>query len=377
MKKGRLSFIDLMRGLAMLVMIEVHVVNSMMSTDFRSTEWFNYVNFVNGLVAPSFIFISGFAFMLAAQVKVQSFRALKYDFWKQLGRIMLIWFTGYMLHIPFFSIYKCTNIATRDHWLKFFSIDVLQCIALGLLVIFILRLAVKSDRAFLAIVMLLGLAAVVPAPFYYRVNFEQWLPFYIAVYLTPVYHTLFPVFPWFGFMAAGILCAWYFNRAREEGNAPLYMKRLLVAGCILAFVSLPLMFYLKDTMQLFTDVRPNILFFTGRLGCVFMILALCYCYCQWRGEPSAVILYPSRESLAVYFMHLQVLHREVWWGRSLIQIYPNTLGFAACILVTIAVIALMLPMARIWNYWKTKYEYFGRIAVWSMIVIGAVIFMLR
>ncbi|HOP62808.1 MAG TPA: heparan-alpha-glucosaminide N-acetyltransferase domain-containing protein [Spirochaetota bacterium] len=377
MKKGRLGFVDLMRGLAMLVMIEVHVVNSMMDVALRNTGWFNYLNFINGLVAPSFIFISGFAFMLASQAKLHLFREFRYDFWKQSGRIVLIWFAGYMLHIPFFSYYKCTNIATHDHWMKFFSIDVLQCIALGLLVIFILRLAVKSDRAFLVVVTLLGIAAVVPAPYYYAINFEQWFPFYIAMYFTPVYYTIFPIFPWFGFMAAGVLCAWVFLKVSKSGGEGLFMRRLLFIGLLLAVVSLPLMFYLKDYMKLFSDVKPNILFFSGRLGCVFLILSFSYYYCEWRGEPSAVILYPSRESLAVYFMHLQLLHREVWWGRSIIQIYPNSLGFGASIAAALLVIAVMLPMARVWNYLKMKYRYFGRIAVWSMIVFGAVIFMLR
>src|SRR5208337_2479961 len=105
MAKSRLSFVDLMRGLAMLVMIEVHIVNSIMNNALRSSGWFQYVNFINGLVAPVFIFISGFAFMLASQVKLEAFRQFKYDFWKQLGRIILIWFTGYMLHIPYLSRY--------------------------------------------------------------------------------------------------------------------------------------------------------------------------------------------------------------------------------------------------------------------------------
>lgn len=378
MAKARLSFVDLMRGMAMLVMIEVHVVNSMMDTALRSTGWFQVVNFVNGMVAPSFIFISGFAFMLAAQVKLESFRQFKYDFWKQLGRIMLIWFTGYMLHIPFFSLYKCQNNTTWVHWIKFFSVDVLQCIALGLLVIFILRLVIKNDRVFIIMVTILGFGAVLPAPWIYGIEFERFMPFYLAAYIRPAFFTLFPVFPWFGFMAAGILSAWVFMKFRNKGTEAVYMKRALIAGVLLTVICIPLMFYLKDYMKLFTDVKPNILFFLGRLGVLYLILSACYYYCILRGEPSGVILYPSRESLAVYFMHLQVLHREVLaGGKSLVTMYPNVLGFGTCLLVTLGIIALMLPMARVWNYWKTGYEYFGRIAVWTMITAGAVIFLLR
>ncbi len=43
----RCQWVDLLRGLAVLVMIEVHVVNTWLRLDLRP-EWLNYVN---GLVA--------------------------------------------------------------------------------------------------------------------------------------------------------------------------------------------------------------------------------------------------------------------------------------------------------------------------------------
>lgn len=377
MTGSRLHFIDLMRGIAMLLMIEVHVVNSLMDTALRSTGWFQVVNFINGMVAPSFIFISGFSFMLSARVKLESLRQYKYDFWKQLGRIMLIWFSGYLLHIPFFSLNKCLNNTTQELRLKFISVDVLQCIAFGLAVVFILRLAVKNDRVFLVIVTILGLAAVLPAPYIYTVDFGQYLPLFLAAYITPAYYTVFPVFPWFGFMACGVLSAWIFTGYSDNGTEPAFMKRILPAGALLSLVCLPLMFYLKDNAGLFTDVRPNPLFFLARLGILYIILAVCYYYCRWRDRISGIILYPGRESLAVYFMHLQVLHRKVLpGGKSLITMFPNVLGFGICLLITAGIILLMLPMARVWNYWKTRYKYFGRIALCTMITAGTVIFIL-
>ncbi|HNX25388.1 MAG TPA: heparan-alpha-glucosaminide N-acetyltransferase domain-containing protein [Spirochaetota bacterium] len=372
MKKTRLNFVDLMRGLAMIVMIEVHVVNSLMNPALRNETWFYFVNFINGMVAPSFVFISGFAFMLGSRSKLAEFRTFKYAFWKQLGRIMLIWFLGYMLHIPFFSKYKCINIATTDHWMNFLGVDVLQCIAIGLLLIFILRLAIKSDKVFIAAVILLGLGAVIPAAKIYTIDFQQHLPLFMAMYITPIYYTNFPVFPWFGFMAAGILTAWFFMKSREKGSEHLFIKRLLISGTLLAVTAIPLMFYL-----MIPDVRPNILFFAGRLGVVFIILTGCYYYCAWRDELSPIILYPSRESLAVYFMHLQFLHREVWWGKSIITMSGQSLGFVTCLIISAGVVLLMLPMARVWNYYKTKYNYFGRIAVAVMFTVGGIVFMMR
>lgn len=375
--KKRLNFVDLMRGLAMIVMIEVHVVNSLMNPALRNEAWFSFVNFLNGMVAPSFVFISGFAFMLASQKKLEEFRTFKYAFWKQMGRILLIWFLGYMLHIPFFSKYKCINIATADHWMNFLSVDVLQCIALGLFLIFIIRLAVKSDRLFIGIVIFLGLGAVIPAAKIYTIDFQRYLPLFIVMYITPVYYTNFPIFPWFGFMAAGIITSWIFMKAIEKGSEHLFIKRLLISGLFTALISIPLMFYIKDYLNLINDVRPDILFFSGRLGLVFVILTVCYYYCRWREELSPIILYPSRESLAVYFMHLQFLHREFWRGKSIITLSGQSFGFGTCLAISAGVVLLMLPMAWAWNYYKTRYKYFGRIAVAVMFTIGGIVFMMR
>ena len=377
MNKTRLNFVDLMRGLVMIVMIEVHVVNSLMSPALRNESWFNYVNFLNGMVAPGFIFISGFAFMLASRSKLEEFRTLGYAFWKQLGRIMLIWFLGYLLHIPFFSKYKCINVATTDHWMSFLGIDVLQCIAFGLLLIFILRLALKSDRIFIITVLILGLGTVIPAVKIYTIDFQQFMPLFIAMYITPIYHTNFPLFPWFGFMAAGVLTSWFFMKSGDNGSGELFIKRLLAAGTVLTMISIPLMLYLKDYALLIKDIRPDILFFTGRLGLVFVILALCYYYCTLRNEITPIILYPSRESLAVYFMHLQLLYREMWHGKSLVTMSGHSLGFGTCLAISAGLIMLMLPMAWIWNYYKTRYEYFGRAAVAVMFTVGGIIFMMR
>jgi hypothetical protein len=40
-------------------MIETHVVNTFLSTALRAANWFPILNYLNGLVAPAFLFIAG------------------------------------------------------------------------------------------------------------------------------------------------------------------------------------------------------------------------------------------------------------------------------------------------------------------------------
>jgi len=375
--KTRLNYIDLMRGLVMLIMIQVHVVNSMMDPVIRSAPWFRVIIYINGLVAPAFIFISGFAFMLASDSKLEKFRTYRYDFWKQIGRITLIWFLGYLVHIPYFSLDKVIANTSYDKWLNFYGIDVLQCIGFGLLIIFLLRLWIKSDRVYLVIILILGIAAVLPAPLVYMIDLSEYIPVPLAVYINPLHNSNFPVIPWFGFMSAGVLAAWAFINARNTGQDSLLVKRLLLSGIVFAVTGIILKFILNDYFHLVKDIRPHLFFFISRLGFVFVILAGCYYYSSKRKHLTAVILYPSRESLVVYVLHLQILYRQVWNDRSLIQIYNQSIDYGTCLLISGAIITVLLPVAWVWNYMKTRYEYFGRVAIWSMIIVGSVIFVIR
>lgn len=65
--KNRAQFIDMLKGLALLVMIEVHVVNVFLSPSIKAQSWFEILTFINGLVAPAFTFTSGMVFVLSFQ----------------------------------------------------------------------------------------------------------------------------------------------------------------------------------------------------------------------------------------------------------------------------------------------------------------------
>ena len=142
-QKKRALFIDLLRGLVLLIMIEVHVFNSMLIPAIKESGWFSYLNFINGLV-----FVSGLVFVLSLQKGVDELRKFGKIFWKKIGRIFLILIAGYSLHLPDFPLKKILSNPTQQVFNDLFMVDVLQCIAVGLLFLLFARMICKNEKQF-------------------------------------------------------------------------------------------------------------------------------------------------------------------------------------------------------------------------------------
>src|SRR5574339_468566 len=103
-QKSRFLFLDLLRGWALIIMIETHVFNAFMIPSYRQEWWFGILNYINGLVAPGFLFVSGAVFYISTYGKSDELRTFGITFRKRLYRILLIFIAGYSLHLPFLSL---------------------------------------------------------------------------------------------------------------------------------------------------------------------------------------------------------------------------------------------------------------------------------
>ena len=74
-KKERLAFIDVLRGWAVLWMIQTHVANACLAEPYRQGWLFGLLELSNGFVAVTFLFCAGAGVWLAASRKAAEFRA--------------------------------------------------------------------------------------------------------------------------------------------------------------------------------------------------------------------------------------------------------------------------------------------------------------
>ena len=352
----RYGFVDLLRGFAILVMVETHVVNAYLPVGLKQgSEFFFWVAFVNGLVAPSFLFATGFSLILQGRHRWDDWLRFRLPFWRQLRRLGFILLVAYNIHLQGYGL--SWYLKNRDNalmWERTFKVDILQCIVASLLLLLLLALIVRR-RSYLPFAAGgLGIAAALVTPWVWARDFRPDLPLGLALYLNPHKVSLFPLFPWISFVLAGACAAHYFLRSVEAGTVPRTMKRAALAGAGLIAAGLllrPVPWTLPGRVDFYTT---SPLYLMIRLGCVLLVAALLY-RCEARGA-GAKWLGPVRiagqESLLVYGAHLYVIYSLL--RRHLGPVLGLEMGYAGCFLLSAAIIALMLPLARAWHALKKK-----------------------
>lgn len=212
----RCDWIDQLRGWAVIVMIEVHCVNVWLQPALRP-EWLNYLN---GLVAPSFTLAAGFSLTLSTFRTDGTLRPFWPDTARRLGFILLC---AYALHAPGFTLADWTVLASPQKLRELFKIDVLQCIVFSLLILQALARIIRSPRAYTWVA--LGLAVWIPivSPYIWGqgVGDGLWLPIrgLLNGNSDRGVQALFPLFPWIAFPAFGAFLGGLYRWGRVESDA--------------------------------------------------------------------------------------------------------------------------------------------------------------
>lgn len=377
MEKTRLAFIDLLRGWAILVMIETHVFNAMLLPRLREASWFDGLNFINGLVAPSFLFVSGFVFILSSRRKLDDLRTFGSAFWKQIGRMLLIWIIAYGLHLPYFSFRKMFSETTPEVWMKFYQADVLHCIVVGWFFLLLSLLIMKWTSVFRRWLFFSGLLVVLLTPFVWDIDFLPFIPPPVAAYLNAQHYSLFPLFPWMGFVLMGSLVASLYVEALAEGRQKEFIVRLTWLGGVLCILSSLLAFVPMRMEYISTDWRANPLFFSLRLGIVFLLLAACWYYVDRRGTEHSFVLDVSRESLLVYVVHLLLIYGKYLGDKNLVDIYGKSFSTLECMAGSLGLAALMVATAKLWGWLKRRSLTTSRAVSFAVAMVTVVIFFIR
>ncbi|MBP1771101.1 MAG: acyltransferase family protein [Holophagaceae bacterium] len=209
----RCDWIDQLRGWAVIVMIEVHAVNVWLQSGLRP-DWLNYLN---GLVAPSFTMAAGYSLVISTFRTDGTLRPFWPDTARRLGFILLC---AYALHAPGITAADWTVLNTAQKARELFKIDVLQCIVFSLLILQGLARLVRNPKVFTGLALVIAVFVPLVSPHLWATGVADgmWLPIRGLFNGLPDrgVQALFPLFPWIAFPAFGAFLGGLYRHLRVE-----------------------------------------------------------------------------------------------------------------------------------------------------------------
>ena len=365
----RLESLDVLRGIAVVVMVLGHSVDSVLSPAVRATDMFRVYDAVRGFTAPLFLFISGMAFMVATERRWEEYRTPGPLVARRLGRILFLLVVGYALHLPYFSFEKVIAGATSSDLAQLFQVDVLHCVAVTLLTLQIIVMLSRSPAVAGAIAA--GLAAVIAcaAPVLWSTDLSGLLPPVLTPYLNAHQPSVFPVVPYAVYMCAGAAVGRLYLGSRAKGTEPVVLGRALVisaVGAALGVISALVPEHIYPPHD-WWKANPGLILI--RLFVVFTLAASFLSAGPLPRSLSRPLVVLGRASFPIYAVHLIVVYGSSA-NDGLMQLVGQRLDMPAALAVATAVLLAMTAMVHVHAYLRAQLA--GRLAAVRMVLATAV-----
>jgi uncharacterized membrane protein len=298
----RKGYLDWLRGVGVLVMIQGHVIDSWTRIEDRNTTAYHWISFVGGVGgAPVFLFLAGVALVLAASARVRRGHSESDAAARALRRGWQIFGLAFLFRLQSWVI---SGGPART----LLKVDILNVLGLSMSAAALLwRVSGRrSVRALLFAGAAVGLAML--TPIVRTSGLLGIVPDPIEWYLRPAGPaTTFTLLPWSGFLFAGCAVGLLLDGVTpaQEGrmNVGLAATGLSLAAGGYTASFLPAIY----TGANFWTGSPT--FFFVRLGLLLVLVAVAYGRSRlsdgWRMREF------GRSSLFVYWIHVEMVYGVV------------------------------------------------------------------
>jgi uncharacterized membrane protein len=291
----RLTFLDALRLLAALQMIQGHSLDAVLGEAYRTGALFDAWTFTRGLTSTAFLAASGLAFAAVGHDRDAFVRGRAH----RMRRAAMLIAIGYLMHVPFgLLLGQPREEALRE----LFVVDVLQCIGVGLFVLEALAHGVGARIVRGVLALGIGASLFALAPWADRIE-PSGSTRVLELYLSSRGGSIFPLIPWLGYMLIGYAVGLFALRQGVRTPPRAQIIGLAIASLLTLLVSV---LHSLGPRDLPARLDPTL--FWLRLSLVFAVsLALAVGLRHVRRLPP-LLTRLAGETLFLYVSHVVVLY---------------------------------------------------------------------
>lgn len=303
--EARLEYLDWLRGIAVLAMVQSHAMDSWTRELERHSEPYYSLQWTGGVASALFLLLAGLATAMSAGSKgrragnhIAGARAVRQRGWEIFLLALIFRLQAQLLGMG--PVYN------------FFKVDMLNTMGLSIVgASYVLQWMAKPRRRVVAFGVLTAAVTFV-TPIIRAADPLAVLPDPIEAYLRPAGGlAAFPLFPWGGYLFAGVLIGELIDRVRltNRHRASLHWG-LAIAGS----VSIVLAWRASYLPALYPEANfwhdsPTIYFI--RLGAATMLVSIAFVVHRVVATKNDPITLMGRSSLFVYWIHIEMIYGVV------------------------------------------------------------------
>ncbi|MBU4267751.1 MAG: DUF1624 domain-containing protein [Acidobacteria bacterium] len=358
----RVDALDLFRFFVLFFMIQGHLFRAYLMPAIRQEYWYKIHEVLHGFVAPGFLFAAGFAAFLSFHNKRQNYIHLDRAFFKRLRRILFVIAVGYWIHLPLLSLRKTIRFLRMGKADDFLRVDILQCIGVALLFFTLLAVLLKNEKIVVLFSALAGVLFFLLPETVKGIRLHAVIDPYLRYDIS-----MFPIFPWAGFLCIGIVTAYIFSLLKKE----VFFKLLLLSG-ILIF---PWFFILSGKLHFKTAL--TLIGNLNKAAGIFLLLWISYWLLRrFDGRFLRLLKRAGTESLFVYVLHLFIIFNSIF-RPGLKALFQNSLNVLQALFLFFIVQLVVFAASLLYNYMKEKQPFWWRLGFNAFWLIFFVIFAIK
>jgi len=358
-KSRRVVFIDVLRGYAILMMLQGHVIGVVLADEYRNKEHWLYgiLHYLKGLTAPSFFLASGIIFsylILRKEAGGIPYRR------KGVTRGAWLIIIGFLLQWkPVFLEYL-----GGDQWYGTFyflnSTHVLHTVGLSLILIVALRSWFKGRR-FYIMASVLACIVLFFGCYVYVQSFGGGAARVLEIFLVKPY-AVFPLMPWCGFVLIGAILG-ALGWEKSWFSSPKKMIALIVVGICLMVLGNGILFLDK---QFFPYASKSFMSY-WRAGEVIIFTALIALGCFYLEKAKKIEIFPIKvlqktgsETFVIYVLHAILLYGNIT-DFGVRNVFSKNLGPWGTLAMVLTFIIFFVWLSFALPRWRQKFPWLRHI----------------